>query len=107
MAEWGKLSKHEQRLQIAQHTEEFLAKGYQITRLPMDCSVLEGRSDESISTTRDFNYKLNIELDGDQAYELVDRLIELVDLLNDVKHLLEQERLVRDQKPSKPRKAKV
>lgn len=51
--------------------------------------------------------KLNIELDGDQAYELVDRLIELVDLLNDVKHLLEQERLVRDQKPSKPRKAKV
>lgn len=51
--------------------------------------------------------KLNIELDGDQAYELVDRLIELVDLLNDVKHLLEQERLVRDQKPSKSRKAKV
>ncbi len=58
MAEWGKLNKDEQRLQIAQHTEEFLAKGYQITRLPMDCSVLEGRSDESISTTRDFNYEV-------------------------------------------------
>ena len=58
MAEWGKLSKDEQRLQIARDTEEFLAKGYQITRLPMDCSVLEGRLDENITATRDFNYEV-------------------------------------------------
>ncbi len=58
MAEWGKLSKDEQRLQIARDTEEFLAKGYQITRLPMDCSVLEGRLDDNITATRDFNYEV-------------------------------------------------
>ena len=58
MAEWGKLSKDEQRLQIARDTEEFLAKGYQITRLPMDCSVLEGRLDDNITANRDFNYEV-------------------------------------------------
>ncbi len=50
--------------------------------------------------------KLSVELDGDQAYEVLERVIELVDLLQDVKVLLEAEKENRE-KSIKSQKKKV